>query len=115
MQFIFQVLRLFETSLYGLIDSFLSEVRALFQHGRNIDIRYFKSLSEIGEKMETFNYETISSEDQKLDTEYDSLLSLTAKCHDGHQGLLLQEEEKLHDSVREWASEYLADFRYTVG
>ena len=69
-----------------MIDSFLSEVRALFQHGRNIDIRYFKSLSEIGEKMETFNYETISSVDQKLDTESDSLLSLTAKCHDGHQG-----------------------------
>ena len=111
LQFIFQVLRLFETSLYGLIDSFLSEVRALFQHGRNIDIRYFKSLSEIGEKMETFNYETISSVDQKLDTESDSLLSLTAKCHDGHQGLLLQEEEKLHDSVHEWASEYLSSFR----
>ena len=54
-----QVLALFETSLYGLIDSFLSEVRSLFQHGRNIDIRYFKSLSEIGEKMETFNYETV--------------------------------------------------------
>ena len=104
-----QVLNLFEQSLYGLIDSFLSEVRSLFQHGRNIDIRYFKSISEIGEKMERDNYE--QSGLNKFDTKSDALLSLTAKCHDGHQDLLLQEEQKLHDSVHEWASEYLDTFR----
>ena len=87
------------------MESFLSEVRSLFQHGRNIDIRYFKSLSEIGEKMEIVNYESTAA--NKLDTECDSLLSLMAKCHDGHQTLLLQEEEKLHHSVHEWATDYL--------
>ena len=85
---LFKVLQLFERSLYSLIEAFLSQVRSLFQHGRNIDIRYFKSLSEIGEKMETSNYESIST--SQIDTESDSLLSLTAKCHDGHQTLLLQ-------------------------
>lgn len=107
-----QVLAFFEKCLYGLIDGFLSEVRSLFQYGRNIDIRYFKNLTEIGEKMEKANYETtaLRSEDD-VDTESDSLLSLTATCHDGHQALLLQEEEKLHDSVHEWASEYLDTFR----
>lgn len=109
-----QVLAFFEKCLYGLIDSFLSEVRSLFQYGRNIDIRYFKNLTEIGEKMEKANYEsTATGEDHQdaLVTESDSLLSLTATCHDGHQALLLQEEEKLHDSVHEWASEYLDTFR----
>ena len=95
----FQVLELFERSLYKLIDTFLSEVRSLFQHGRNIDIRFFKSLSEIGEKMELCNYESLdtnsTSNDAKIDTESDSLLSLTAKCHDGHQTLLLQVLEGL--------------------
>ena len=107
-----QVLAFFEKCLYDLIDGFLSEVRSLFQYGRNIDIRYFKNLTEIGEKMEKANYETtaLRSEDD-VDTESDSLLSLTATCHDGHQALLLQEEEKLHDSVHEWASEYLDTFR----
>lgn len=83
-----QVLSLFEKCLYGLIDAFLGQVRSLFQNGRNIDIRYFKSLSEIGERMERENYETVSH--VKLDTESDSLLSLVAQCHDGHQALLLQ-------------------------
>ena len=87
----------------------MSEVRSLFQHGRNIDIRYFKNLSQIGEKMESKDYET--SDPEKLEKQSDSLLSLVAKCHDGHQNLLLQEEEKLHNSVHEWASEYLDTFR----
>ena len=56
-------------------------------------------------------YEILLILGQKLDTETDSLLSLTSKCHDGHQELLLQEEEKLHNSVHEWASEYLSSFR----
>ena len=104
-----QVLGLFESSLSHLIESFLSEVRSLFQHGRNIDIRYFKNLSEIGEKMEVKDYET--SDPHDLEKQSDSLLSLVAKCHDGHQNLLLQEEGKLQNAVHEWASEYLDTFR----
>ena len=34
-----------------------------------------------------------------------------ANCHDGHQSLLLEEEQRLHDSVHEWAKEYLNQFR----
>ena len=90
-----------------MIDAFLSEVRALFQHGRNIDIRYFKSLTEIGEKMEVENYE--SNQAQKFGS--DTLLSLVAQCHDGHQTLLLEEEQKLQFSVHNWADEYLDEFR----
>ena len=80
-------MELFEKNLYSLIESFLSEVRALFQHGRNIDIRYFKSLSRIGERLESTNYEDIDA--HKLTKESDSILSLVANCHDGHQNLLL--------------------------
>ena len=47
----------------------------------------------------------------KYTDDCDSLLSLMAKCHDGHQALLLQEEEKLHNSVHEWATDYLDTFR----
>ena len=104
------MLELFESSLSHLIEYFLSEVRSLFQHGRNIDIRYFKNLSQIGEQMEVKDYET-SDCTPDYGRQSDSLLSLVAKCHDGHQDLLLQEEEKLHNSVHEWASEYLDDFR----
>ena len=104
-----QVLALFEKSLYTLIESFLSEVRALFQYGRNIDIRYFKRLTEIGERLESNNYEHMEA--QRLTRESDSLLTLVANCHDGHQNLLLEEEQRLHDSVHEWAKEYLNAFR----
>ena len=104
-----QVLALFEKSLYTLIESFLSEVRALFQYGRNIDIRYFKRLTEIGERLESNNYEHMEA--QRLTRESDSLLTLVANCHDGHQNLLLEEEQRLHDSVHEWAKEYLNHFR----
>lgn len=90
-----------------MIDAFLSEVRALFQHGRNIDIRYFKSLTEIGEKMEVENYESNQAQNFGSDT----LLSLVAQCHDGHQTLLLEEEQKLQFSVHNWADEYLDEFR----
>ena len=44
-------------------------------------------------------------------SESDSLLTLVAKCHDGHQNLLLEEEQCLHDQVHEWAREYLETFR----
>ena len=104
-----QVLALFEKSLYNLIESFLSEVRALFQYGRNIDIRYFKRLTEIGERLESNNYEHMEA--QRLTRESDSLLTLVANCHDGHQNLLLEEEQRLHDSVHEWAKDYLHQFR----
>jgi Skp family chaperone for outer membrane proteins len=69
-------------------------------------------LSEIGEKMETANYEDDEKITEELNSNRDSLLSLVAKCHDGHQELLLAEEQKLQDSVHEWASEYLTNFRH---
>ena len=53
----FQVLQHFEQTLQNLIDSFLDQVRFLFLQGRQIDIRYFKSLSAIGESMESAAYE----------------------------------------------------------
>ncbi len=53
----FQVLKNFEETLKNLIDNFLDQVRALFLQGRQIDIRFFKSLSSIGECMESAAYE----------------------------------------------------------
>ena len=40
-----------------------------------------------------------------------NILSIIAKCHDGHQALLLAEEAKIQSSVRAWAEEFLAVFR----
>ena len=42
----------------------------------------------------------------------DTLLSLVALCHDGHQDLFLEEEQKLKNAVRDWAEEYLSVFRH---
>ena len=69
-------LALFEKSLYNLIESFLSEVRALFQYGRNIDIRYFKRLTEIGERLESKNYEHMEAQTGRMTRESDCLLTL---------------------------------------
>ena len=115
-----QVLDLCESSLEAMIFGFLERVRALFQHGRNIDIRYFKRLSEIGEKMEAGTYEVLSSEERTRrkdpyhvmkEKEEANILSVIAKCHDGHQELLLAEEAKIQASVKSWASNFLFDFR----
>ena len=115
-----QVLDLCEHSLETMISGFLERVRALFQHGRNIDIRYFKRLSEIGEKMEADTYEVSVTEERnrKKDPyhinkhkEEVNILSVIAKCHDGHQALLLAEEAKIQASVKDWASNFLFDFR----
>ena len=51
------MLKHFEETLKNLIDNFLDQVRALFLQGRQIDIRFFKSLSSIGESMESAAYE----------------------------------------------------------
>ena len=115
-----QVLDLCEQSLEVMISSFLGRVRNLFQHGRNIDIRYFKRLSEIGEQMEAGTYEVMATEEQKKrkdphhvgkDKEEANILSVIAKCHDGHQELLLAEEVKIQASVKAWASNFLIEFR----
>ena len=115
-----QVLDLCESSLEAMISGFLERVRALFQHGRNIDIRYFKRLSEIGEKMEAGTYEVLSAEERNRKTdpyhitkekEEANILSVIAKCHDGHQELLLTEEAKIQASVKDWASDFLFEFR----
>ena len=44
-------------------------------------------------------------------SEESNILSIIAKCHDGHQALLLNEEAKIQTSVKEWAEEFLAAFR----
>ena len=115
-----QVLDLCESSLEAMISGFLERVRALFQHGRNIDIRYFKRLSEIGEKMEAGTYEVLSAEERSRkadpyhitkEKEEANILSVIAKCHDGHQELLLTEEAKIQASVKDWASDFLFEFR----
>lgn len=115
-----QVLDLCESSLESMISGFLDRVRALFQHGRNIDIRYFKRLSEIGEKMESGTYEVLSPEERVKrkdpyhvikEKEEANILSVIAKCHDGHQELLLAEEAKIQASVKDWASDFLFEFR----
>ena len=115
-----QVLELCEQSLDAMISGFLERVRALFQHGRSIDIRYFKRLSEIGEKMEAGTYEVFSKDEHKKrkdpyhvgkEKEEANILSVIAKCHDGHQELLLAEEAKIQASVKDWASNFLSEFR----
>ena len=89
------------------------------QHGRNIDIRYFRRLSELGEKMEANTYEMSLEEARKRGlrshpSDESNILSIIAKCHDGHQALLLNEEAKIQTSVKEWAEEFLAAFRYVI-
>ena len=111
-----QVLDLSERSLKNMISNFLNKVRSLFQEGRDIDIRYFKRLSQIGERMESLTYEvetqSMGTKRSKRTTDDESnILSLIAKCHDGHQTLLLQEEAKIQASVKNWAEEFLEAFR----
>jgi len=81
--------------LQDLIDNFLDKVRSLFQQGRYINIRYFKSLSAIGESMESAAFENQVKNKEQGSANSSNLLSLIALCHDAHQEHLLEEEASL--------------------
>jgi hypothetical protein len=94
-----QVLEHFEVNLQQLIDCFLDKVRSLFIHGRYIDVRYFKSLSLIGEAMESAAFEQESSPEKELSEKTSNILSRIALCHDAHQEHLLEEEVALQVNI----------------
>lgn len=52
-----QVLKVFEERLGQMISDFLASIKVLFLQGRNLDIRYFKKLTEIGEEMDGHTYD----------------------------------------------------------
>ncbi len=87
--------------------SFIDSVKKLFANCRNVDTRYFRRLSELGECIEELPF--CGDEDQEMETT--KVSSLIALCHDGHQELLLAEEAKLQGATAKWKEDFLRRFR----
>ena len=95
------------------MEHFLGNVKKLFVKARAVETKYFKRLSELGEVIEELAYTTLDHGDEGSEeaSEDVKILALIAKCHDGHQSLLLTEEEKLQESVERWREDFLNKFR----
>ena len=103
-----QVLGKFERNLSHLMDGFVDSVKDLFARARGADTRYFRKLSELGEEIEELPY--LGSNALLADQEV-KVSSVVARCHDGHQELLLEEEEKLRTDLEKWKDQFLHRFR----
>ena len=100
---------MFEENLNQMMNKFIESVKRLFVKARSVDTRYFRRLSELSEAIEEKPFSSSSSNGNDIDGL--KVSSLVARCHDAHQNLLLEEEEKLQQAISKWKEEFLARFR----
>ncbi len=91
-----------------MMAAFVSAVSNLFLRARTADTKHFRRLSELGEAIEELPY-SASSSDIVRDPE--DVTPLIALCHDGHQLLLLEAEQRLHEAIEKWKQDFLEKFR----
>lgn len=102
---------MFEETIEAMLNGFLDSMKELFALARAADIRYFKKLTDVGEAIEEMPYRTTTAHvSQNLSKDL-RVSSIIAKCNDGHQHFLREEESKLRQAVFQWRDDYLLALR----